>query len=72
MLEQSLRGTKTERRLAFRSRIIFLAAEGMGVNAIAAQLQSTPATVSKWRLRFARVGLPGLADLPCSGTAADA
>src|SRR5450759_2294146 len=67
VLEKNVRAAKTEQRLAFRSRIVLLAAEGMGTNAIAAQLQTNPATVSKWRLRFARVGLAGLADAPRSG-----
>jgi transposase len=67
VLERNVRGARTEQRLAFRSRIVLLAAEGMGTNAIAAQLQATPATVSKWRLRFARRGLAGLADAPRSG-----
>jgi len=66
-LEKNVRGAKTEQRLAFRSRIILLAAEGLGTNAIAAQLQTTPATVSKWRVRFARRGLEGLADAPRCG-----
>jgi len=66
-LERNLRGAKTEQRLAFRSRIILLAADGMGTCAIAAQLQTYPATVSKWRVRFSRSGLPGLADAPRSG-----
>ena len=66
-LEKSVRGEKTEQRLAFRSHIILLAAGGMGTNAIAAQLQTYPATVSKWRVRFARVGVAGLADAPRSG-----
>ena len=66
-LEKNVRAAKTEQRLAFRSRIILLAAEGIGTGAIAAQLQTSPATVSKWRLRFARVGLEGLADAPRSG-----
>jgi len=66
-LEKNVRGEKTEQRLAFRSRIILLAADGMGTCAIAAQLQTCPATVSKWRVRFARVGLAGLADAPRSG-----
>jgi len=66
-LERNLRGAKTEQRLAFRSRIILLAADGMGTNAIAAQLQTYPATVSKWRVRFSRLGLEGLVDAPRSG-----
>jgi transposase len=68
VLERNVRAAKTEQRLAFRSRIILMAADGLGTNAIAAQLQSSPATVSKWRMRFARVGLEGLADAPRSGT----
>ena len=67
VLEKNVRGARTEQRLAFRSRIVLLAADGMGTNAIAAQLQTNPATVSKWRLRFARKGLAGLADAPRSG-----
>jgi transposase len=67
VLEKNVRAAKTEQRLAFRSRIVLLAADGMGTNAIAAQLETNPATVSKWRLRFARRGLAGLADAPRSG-----
>jgi len=70
VLEQNLRAQKTEQRLAFRSRIVLLAGEGMGTNAIAARLQTNPATVSKWRLRFARKGLAGLLDAPRSGAPA--
>jgi transposase len=67
VLEGNVRAAKTEQRLAFRSRVVCLAADGMGTNAIAAQLRVSPATVSKWRLRFAREGLSGLADAPRSG-----
>ena len=67
MLERNVRAAKSEQRLAFRSRIVLLAAGGMGTNAIAAQLQTNPATVSKWRVRFSQMGLPGLADAPRSG-----
>jgi transposase len=67
VLERNVRAAKTEQRLAFRSRIILMAADGLGTNAIAAQLQSSPATVSKWRVRFSRMGLEGLADAPRSG-----
>jgi transposase len=69
-LEKNVRAAKTEQRLAFRSRIVLLAADGVGTNAIAAQLQTSPATVSKWRLRFAKLGLEGLSDAPRSGTPA--
>lgn len=67
MLEKNVRAAKTEQRLALRSRVVLLAGEGRGTNAIAAQLEVSPATVSKWRLRFARQGLAGLADAPRSG-----
>ncbi len=67
VLERNVAAAKTEQRLAFRSRVILLAAEGRGTNAIAAQLRVSPATVSKWRLRFAQRGLAGLADAPRSG-----
>jgi len=67
VLEKNVRAARTEQRLAFRSRIVLLAAGHMGTNAIAAQMQTTPATVSKWRVRFARLGLEGLVDAPRSG-----
>jgi len=67
VLEGNVRAAKTEQRLALRSRIVLLAADGIGTNAIAAQLRVSPATVSKWRLRFARQGLEGLRDAPRSG-----
>ena len=67
VLEHNVGAAKSEQRLAFRSRIVLLAAKGLGTNAVAARLQTTPATVSKWRLRFARQGLEGLADAPRSG-----
>lgn len=70
VLERNVRGARTEQRLAFRSRIVLLAAGGTGTNAIATQLQVSPATVSKWRLRFARQGLEGLFDAPRSGAPA--
>jgi transposase len=70
VLERNVRAAKTEQRLAFRSRIVLLAAGGTGTNAIATQLQVSPATVSKWRLRFARQGLVGLLDAPRSGAPA--
>ena len=58
---------KTERRLAFRAQIILVLAEGLSNKAAAARLATRPATVSKWRGRFARHGLAGVADAPRSG-----
>lgn len=70
VLEKNVAAATSEQRLVFRSRIILLAAEGIGTCAIATQLLTTPATVSKWRVRFARAGLEGLADAPRSGAPA--
>jgi transposase len=58
---------KTERRMAFRAAVILAVAEGLSNEAVAVRLGTRPATVSKWRGRFARDGLPGLADAPRSG-----
>lgn len=67
-LEKNVRSAKMEQRLAFRSRIILMAADGMGTNAIAEKLQTGAGTVSKWRVRFSSMGLEGLTDAPRSGT----
>ena len=58
---------KTERRMAMRAAVILALAEGLSNAAVAARLGVRPATVSKWRGRFARDGLSGLADAPRSG-----
>ena len=39
----------------------------MGTNDIAREMDTRPATVTKWRTRFARLGLAGLRDAPWSG-----
>ena len=39
----------------------------MGTNDIAREMDTRPATVTKWRTRFARLGLDGLRDAPRSG-----
>jgi transposase len=51
----------------FRARIIMMAGDGMGTNAIARVLETRPATVTKWRVRFARLGVDGLRDAPRPG-----
>jgi transposase len=50
-----------------RARIMLLAAAGMASRAIARELGCRHRTVSKWRVRFARDRLAGLADAPRSG-----
>jgi transposase len=57
----------SEQRLALRAAVILGIAEGLGNTAVATRLGVRPATVSKWRGRFARGGLAGLADAPRSG-----
>ena len=66
-LRSWLAAGKTERRLAFRAQIILAVAEGLSNEAAAGRLATRPATVSKWRGRFARHGLAGVADAPRSG-----
>ncbi len=66
-LERWVRSAKTEQRMALRARIVLAAAEGRGNKAIAEALRLRPATVSKWRVRFARAGLVGLFDAPRPG-----
>src|SRR5438128_12128423 len=66
-LRSWLAAGKTERRLAFRAQIILAVAEGLSNEAAAGRLATRPATVSKWRGRFARNGLAGVADAPRSG-----
>jgi transposase len=62
VLESWIRSSTTEQRLAFRARIIIMANEGTGTNVIARKLETRPATVTKWRMRFAQLGLDGLKD----------
>jgi transposase len=66
-LEQWVRSSRTEQRFALRAHIILAAAEQISTQAIAVQLQVRPATVSKWRQRYAARGLAGLQDAPRPG-----
>ena len=54
MLRSWLAAGKTERRMAFRAEVILAVAGGLGNAAVAERLETRPATVSKWRGRFAR------------------
>lgn len=58
---------KVSHSLAVRSRIILRCADGVDNNQVAAELQISPDTVSKWRCRFIRDGIDGLLDEPRSG-----
>ncbi len=66
-LEGCVRAGKTERRLAERARIVLAAADGQSTIQIARSQRMRPATVSKWRVRFAHHGLSGLQDAPRPG-----
>ena len=66
-LESWERSSSTEHRYTFRARIILLAGKGLGTNAIAARLSTRPATVTKWRTRYARARMDGLKDAPRPG-----
>jgi len=67
ILESWTRSSTTQQRGVMRARIILLADDGMGTNAIAQELDIRPATVTKWRIRFARLGINGLKDAPRPG-----
>lgn len=66
-LEAWVRKTTTEQRLVQRARIVLEAATGKATKEIAVSVQMRPATVSKWRTRFAEDRLAGLQDAPRSG-----
>lgn len=50
-----------------RARIVLLAADGLGNDAIARRLEMPRQVVSKWRKRFFEEGRAGLADRPRGG-----
>ena len=66
-LESLLRASTTEQRLLLRVRIVLLLSKGLTNKEAAARLECRVASVSKWRGRFQRGGLEGLADAPRSG-----
>src|SRR5674476_772019 len=68
VLEARLRAATTEQRQLLRIRIVLEAAEGHGTREIARELETTPTTVSLWRIRYAHEGLDGLEDRLRSGT----
>jgi len=59
-LERLIRSGKTEQRVAFRSRIILKAAEGLPNKRIAEELDTSRPTVIDWRKRYEAEGIEGL------------
>jgi len=70
-LQGWLRAGSTQQRLVLRVKIVLAAADGQDTQDIARALATRPATVSKWRSRFAEGGLPALQDAPRSGRPRD-
>jgi transposase len=67
-LERLVRRARTNRRLAFRARIVVECAEGDASNLrVAARLRTSERTVGKWRARFVAQRLDGLYDEPRVG-----
>jgi transposase len=68
ILERWTRRTTTAQHLALRARIVLACADGDSNTAVAKRLNTTGATVGKWRERFRRQGVDGLPDEPRPGT----
>ena len=66
-LQRWVQSGSTEQRLAERARYVLAAAEGMGTEDTAQKYDVRPATVSKWRTRFAVGRIDGLRDADRSG-----
>ena len=58
---------KTEQRLAKRATVILLSDEGVPLSEISTRTGLTRKVCSKWRKRFAELGIPGLSDMPGRG-----
>jgi transposase len=67
VLARWTRRAKTAQHLALRARIVLACAEGQSSVAVARHLNTTGATVGKWRERFRRQGVDGLHDEPRPG-----
>ena len=66
-LESWVRSGAIEHRLVERARVVLLAATGVASRRVAREVGCARGVVSKWRVRFARDRLAGLADAPRSG-----
>jgi transposase len=66
-LDRWARRPKSAQALALRCRIVLLCADGATNTEVVQRLGVSHPTVSKWRRRFAELGLDGLADEPRPG-----
>jgi transposase len=66
-LERIVRASSSEVRMVERARIVLAASEGLTTAQIALAVGCGERTVKKWRPRYERRGLEGLADAPRSG-----
>ena len=66
-LERIARASSSSTQQSLRARIILLAGEAVPSDEIAATLEVTPPMVCKWRGRFAKMGMAGLADAARTG-----
>lgn len=66
-LRRRVAAQKSEQRQAFRARVVLALAEGQSSASVAVREGVRAATVSKWRQRYAALGLAGLGDAPRSG-----
>jgi transposase len=66
-LERLVRSTSAAAGLVRRARIVLLAADGVSNAQVAERVGVDVDTVTKWRRRYQRAGLPALADAPRSG-----
>jgi transposase-like protein len=66
-LERISRSRTEAKQRVDRAKIILGCCDGEAQTALAQRLGTRPNTVSKWRSRFARLGLKGLVDAPPPG-----
>jgi len=66
-LDATTRAATATRSAVLRARIVLLAARQLPNQEIAAELETSQQSVSKWRGRFARLGMAGLKDAVRSG-----